>query len=175
MWLNTHFTQQLNYKNWNRKKRSLINPTVYFQSVHSPVNSLNSWNTLGYMAADITSSGVMSSPCVARRPSSRDLKSIGGREAPGRPSMRGRDFSTWNRMLKRKRRKWRWNERGKKISKRGSRTNYLLKLYKAIQSFWIFFITSPWEVEACEISKVMVKPSHCTSQLYIKTWTRQKH
>ncbi|TNN83864.1 hypothetical protein EYF80_005735 [Liparis tanakae] len=66
-------------------------------SARSPVKSLNSWNTLGYMAADITSSGVMSSPCAARRPSSRAVKSMGGREAPGRPSIRVSDFSTWDR------------------------------------------------------------------------------
>lgn len=66
------------------------------RSANSHVNSLNSWNTFGYMAADITSSGVISSPWAARSPSSRALKSIGGREAPGRPSIRGRDFRTWD-------------------------------------------------------------------------------
>lgn len=58
------------------------------------VNSLNSWNTLGYMAADIISSGVMSSLCVSRSCFSKALKSIGGSEAPGRPSIRGSDFNT---------------------------------------------------------------------------------
>lgn len=61
------------------------------------VKSLNSWNTLGYMAADITSSGVMSSPCVSRSCFSKALKSIGGSEAPGRPSTRGSDFNTCSR------------------------------------------------------------------------------
>ncbi len=54
------------------------------------------------MAADITSSGVMSSPCALRSPSSRALKSMGGKEAPGRPSIRGRDFSTWDGRLQEK-------------------------------------------------------------------------
>lgn len=61
------------------------------------VNSLNSWKTLGYMAADITSSGVISSPYAARRPESRASKSIGGSEAPGRPSILGNDLSTFEK------------------------------------------------------------------------------
>lgn len=60
------------------------------------VKSLNSWKTFGYMAADITSSGVMSLPCAARRSASSLLKSMGGSDAPGRPSSRGSDLSTYD-------------------------------------------------------------------------------
>lgn len=72
---------------------------------HLQVKSLNSWKTLGYMAADITSSGVTSSLWAARSCSSRALKSRGGREAPGRPSIRGRLFSTWKNGQKKRVRK----------------------------------------------------------------------
>lgn len=50
---------------------------------HLQVKSLNSWKTLGYMAADITSSGVTSSLWAARSCSSRALKSRGGQRGTG--------------------------------------------------------------------------------------------
>lgn len=122
------------------------------------------------MAADITSSGVISSPCAARSPSSRALKSMAGKEAPGRPSMRERDFSTWDRRFKKEKKKEEEKIKGARVHNRREKreTNRLLKLF--IQSHtWVVVLNMiplvifPRDSEACGMYKVLLKPS----QLYV--------